>query len=151
MVPRSASLWNSAALRLRPRLRAHADVYHRYFEHSRRDPFRAHARQRRLLARVTLGAALMQGASSASLGIRTVFESSLGHRRPPPSIGEALLKSLLRFSYSCELELGTARLLEHKLVARKCHQVNCRRERSLDFDSTLVAELISAADLSDLY
>jgi len=84
-----------------------------------------------------------------SLGIRTVFESSLGRRRPPPSIGEALLKSLLRFSYSCELELGTTRLLEHKLVARKCHQVNRRREWRLDFDSVLIAELVSAANFSD--
>ena len=67
------------------------------------------------------------------------------------SIGEALLKSLLRFSYSCELELGTARLLEHKLVARKCHQVNCRRERRLDFDSVPITKLISPNNISDVY
>ncbi len=30
-------------------LRAHADVHHRHFEHSRRDSLRAHARQRRVL------------------------------------------------------------------------------------------------------
>src|SRR5262249_33920786 len=54
-----------------------------------------------------------------------------------------------RLSYSRELELQTPRLLEHELVARKFHQVNCRRERSLDFHSVLIAELIPAANFSD--
>jgi hypothetical protein len=60
-----------------------------------------------------------------------------------------VLQSARRLSYPCELELGTAQLLEHELVARKFYQVNCRRERRLDFDSLLISELISAADFSD--
>src|SRR5512132_1770906 len=60
-----------------------------------------------------------------------------------------LLQLPRRLSYSCELKLGTVQLLEHELVARKCHQVNCCCERRLDFDSALIAELISAADFSD--
>src|SRR5438876_4299834 len=60
-----------------------------------------------------------------------------------------VLPSARRLSYPCELELGTAQLLEHELVARKFHQVNRRRERRLDFDSALITELISAADFSD--
>jgi len=60
-----------------------------------------------------------------------------------------LLQSARRLSYPCELELGTAQVLKHESVARKFHQVNCRRERRLDFDSVLITDLISAADFSD--
>ncbi len=60
-----------------------------------------------------------------------------------------MLQSARRLSNPCELKLGTAQLLEHQLVVRKCHQVNCRRERRLDFDSALIAELISTANFSD--
>jgi hypothetical protein len=59
------------------------------------------------------------------------------------------LQSARRLSCPCELELGTAQVLEHELVARKFHQVDCRRERRLDFDSVLTTELISAANFSD--
>lgn len=48
-----------------------------------------------------------------------------------------------------KLQLGAARLLKHELVGGKFHQIYCRSERGFDFDSVLVAELISAADLSD--
>ena len=58
-------------------------------------------------------------------------------------------KLVLRFSYPRELQLGTAQFLEHELVARKFHQVNCCSERRLDFDSILITELISAANFSD--
>ena len=61
----------------------------------------------------------------------------------------ASLPLALRFPYPCELELGTAQLLEHELVVRKRHQINGRRERRLDFDSALITELISATDFSD--
>ena len=54
-----------------------------------------------------------------------------------------------RFPNPCEFELGTAQVLEHELVVRKVHQVNCCRERRLDFESVLIAELISAANFSD--
>src|SRR4029453_3923095 len=60
-----------------------------------------------------------------------------------------VLQSARRLSYPCELEFGTAQLLEHELVARKFHKVNCRRERRLDFNPVLITELISAADFSD--
>jgi len=52
--------------------------------------------------------------------------------------------------YSCELELGTAKLLEHELIARKFDQVNCRGERRLYFDTALITKLIFAVDFSDL-
>ena len=60
-------------------------------------------------------------------------------------------QSALRLSNPCELELGTAQVLEHELVVRKFHQINRCRERRLDFESVLIAELISAADFSDEY
>ena len=60
-----------------------------------------------------------------------------------------VLWSARRLSHPCELELGTAHFLEHELIVRKRDQVNCRRERRLDFDSTLIAELIFAVDFSD--
>lgn len=60
-----------------------------------------------------------------------------------------MLQSAPRLSYSCELELGTAQFLEHELVVRKRDQVNYRREWRLDFNSVLIAELISATNFSD--
>src|SRR5437763_16609518 len=59
-----------------------------------------------------------------------------------------VLWSARRLSHPCKLELRTAQLLKHELIVRKRDQVNCRRERRLDFDSTLIAELISAVDFS---
>src|SRR5438067_8791183 len=126
MVPRSASLWNCATLRLRLGLRTHADVHHRYFQYSRCDSLRAHAGQRRVLA------ALILRANPSDL-----------------SLVESRDRLPRRFSYPCKLELGTAQVLKHEPVARKFRQVNCRRERRLNFDSVLITELISAADFSD--
>ena len=53
-----------------------------------------------------------------------------------------------RFFYPREFELGTAKVLKHELVVRKCQQVNRGCERRLDFESVLIAELVSAADFS---
>jgi hypothetical protein len=52
-------------------------------------------------------------------------------------------------SHPGELKLGTAWLLEHQLVARKCHYVNGRRERRFYFDSILIAEFVAATNFSD--
>ena len=60
-----------------------------------------------------------------------------------------MLQSARSLSYPCELELGTAQLLEHELIVRKRDQVNCRRERRLDFESLVITKLISAANFSD--
>jgi len=60
-----------------------------------------------------------------------------------------VLQSLRRLSYLCELKFGTGQFLEYELVVRKFHHVNGCRERRLDFDSALIAELISAVDFSD--
>ena len=60
-----------------------------------------------------------------------------------------MLQSTRRPSYPCELKFGTGQFLEYELVVREFHQVNGRRERRLDFDSALIAELISAANFSD--
>src|SRR5438132_933320 len=49
MVSRSAALRHGTALRVRPRLRANADVHHRCPEHPRRDSIRTHTWQRRVL------------------------------------------------------------------------------------------------------
>jgi hypothetical protein len=58
-------------------------------------------------------------------------------------------KSALRFAYLGKLEFGTAGLLEHELVAGNFHQINCRCEWRLNFDSVLVTELVSAMHVSD--
>jgi hypothetical protein len=60
-----------------------------------------------------------------------------------------LLSLALPFSYPCEFELGTARLLEHELITGEFHQVNGRREWRLNFDSILIAKFIPAANFSD--
>jgi len=59
------------------------------------------------------------------------------------------LPSALRLSYSRELQLGTARLMENELVAGNFHLINRRREWCFNFDPVLIAELVSAADLSN--
>src|SRR4026209_1482376 len=76
-------------------------------------------------------------------------DSLRAHARQRRGLKMPALESARRLPYPCELELGTAQVLQHELVARKFHQVNCRRERCLDFDSVLTTELISAADVSD--
>ena len=63
--------------------------------------------------------------------------------------GMPVLESALRFCYSCKLQLGTARLLEHELVGGNFHLIYCRREWRFNFDPVLIAELVSAEDLSN--
>ena len=61
---RSAPLRHGAARRVRPGFRADADVRHRRLEHSRRDSFRAHARQRGVLNRPDCRASAAADANS---------------------------------------------------------------------------------------
>ena len=56
-----------------------------------------------------------------------------------------------RLSHPGKLKLGTVWLLEHQLIARKRHQVNCRRERRFYFDAILITEFVSAANFSDAH
>ena len=60
-----------------------------------------------------------------------------------------MAQSALRFSHPGKLQLGTARLLKHELVAGDFHQINRGSERRFDFNSALIAELISSADVAD--
>ena len=124
MVSRSSALRHGATLRLRPRLRTDADVHHRRSEHPRR-----HSLSRARPAAPSSDGRAPRGAS----GWHSCAE----------------LPSALRLSYSRELQLGTARLLENELVAGNFHLINCRSEWRFDFDPVLIAELVSAANLSD--
>lgn len=53
------------------------------------------------------------------------------------------------FHQPCKLQLGAARLLKDEVVAGNFYEVHGSRERRLNFDPILIAELVSAADFSD--
>ena len=56
--------------------------------------------------------------------------------------------SVLRLTDPRKLELGTARLLQCHVVAGDFQLINRRGEGRLDFDSILIAEPVSASDVS---
>jgi hypothetical protein len=61
----------------------------------------------------------------------------------------SLQKLALGFGYPGKLELWATGLLQDHLVAGNFQLINCSGERRLNFDSVLIAELVSAMHVSD--
>src|SRR5205814_10123178 len=58
---------------------------------------------------------------------------------------------LARFLYSRELQLRSSRLLVHKLITANYHHINCGGEWRFNFDTVLIAKLLSAGNISDFH